>query len=141
MSQKLSQKLQNICFKNCLKNFSKTGIRQLQKGSAIRCQSHCPLVKSIKLPHVVSKMVKFVSKIVKFVSKTVSRNSLKNCLKLRRATVRVPKVQLISKCLFGIFNSPKKRTKNSTLLLWYPKSNCFRSFFVRIEDTKKAFRN
>ena len=50
------------------------------------------------------------------------------------------KGQLISKCLFGIFNSPKKRTKNSTLLLWYLKSNCFCSFFGRIEDTKRTFR-
>ena len=47
------------------------------------------------------------------------------------------KGQLISKCLFGIFNSPKKRTKNLSLLLWYIKLNCFRSFFGRIEDTKK----
>ena len=28
----------------------------------------------------------------------------------------ITKGQLILKCLFGIFNSPKKRTKNSTLL-------------------------
>ena len=39
------------------------------------------------------------------------------------------KGQLISKCLFGIFNFSKKRTKNSTWLQWYLKSNCFRSFF------------
>ena len=45
------------------------------------------------------------------------------------------KGQLISKCLFGIFNSPKKTNE----LLWYLKSNCFRSFFGRIEDTKKTF--
>ena len=51
------------------------------------------------------------------------------------------KGQLISKYLFGIFNSPKKRTKNSTLLLWYLKSNSFCSFFGRIEDTKKTFWN
>ena len=49
------------------------------------------------------------------------------------------KGQLISKCFFGIFNSPKKRTKKSTLLLWYLKSNCFRSFFGRIEDSKMTF--
>ena len=86
---------------------------------------------------------------------------------------KVFKGQLILKCLFGIFNSFKKRTKkfdlttiqwylksvpkrhvslvssivpknerkNSTLLLWYLKSNCFRSFLGRIEDTKKTFRN
>ena len=30
----------------------------------------------------------------------------------------ITKGQLISKYLFGIFNSPKKRTKNSTLILW-----------------------
>ena len=49
-----------------------------------------------------------------------------------------PKGQLISKGLFGILNSPKKKErKNSTSLLWYLKSNCFHSFFGRIEDTKK----
>ena len=36
---------------------------------------------------------------------------------------------------------PKTEWKNSTLLLWYLKSNCFRSFFGRIEDTQKTFRN
>jgi hypothetical protein len=71
---------------------------------------------------------------------------------------------LISKCLFVILDSPgkrtkifdfttnvclaKKRTKRSSILilrlvrfsagqtLWYLKSNCFHSFFGRIEDTK-----
>ena len=57
------------------------------------------------------------------------------------STILPGKGQLISKCLFGIFNSPKKQTKNSTLLLWYLKSNCFHSFFGRIEDTKRTFRN
>ena len=52
------------------------------------------------------------------------------------------KGQLISKFLFGIFNSLKiQRKKKSTLLLWYLKSNYFRSFFGRIEDTKMTFRN
>ena len=51
------------------------------------------------------------------------------------------KGQLISKFLFGIFNSPKNERKTSTLLLWYLKSNCFRLLFGRIEDTKKTFRN
>ena len=35
----------------------------------------------------------------------------------------------------GFFNYPKNERKNSTLLLWYLKSNCFCSFFGRIEDT------
>ena len=49
------------------------------------------------------------------------------------------KGQLVSKCLFGIFNSPKIKRKKSTLLLWYLKSNCFLSFFGKIEDTKNTF--
>ena len=53
-----------------------------------------------------------------------------------------PLGQLILKCLFGILNSPKNKRKNLTLLiLWYLKSNCFRSFFGRIKDTPMTFRN
>ena len=50
------------------------------------------------------------------------------------------KSKLISKCLLGVFNSSKKQTKepNSTMI---PQVNFFRSFFRRIEDTKKTFRN
>ena len=44
----------------------------------------------------------------------------------------IDKGQLISKCLFGIFNSSKKRTKK---LLRYIQSNGFCSLFGRIEDT------
>ena len=54
---------------------------------------------------------------------------------------RVPKGHLIEKGLIGVFNSPKKRTKNvcpSRLGLKFEFSS---SFFGRIEDTKKAFRN
>ena len=56
---------------------------------------------------------------------------------------KVFKGQLISKCLLGIFNSSKKRTKKVGLatIQWYLKSICFHSFFGRIEDTKKTFRN
>ena len=53
-----------------------------------------------------------------------------------------PKGQLISKCLFGVFNSPKKWTK--TIGLKVPlivKWIFFRLFRRRIEDTKKTFRN
>ena len=39
-----------------------------------------------------------------------------------------PKGQLISKCLFGIFNSPKK-TNEKNWLYYY--ATCFRSFFGR----------
>ena len=35
---------------------------------------------------------------------------------------------------------PKNERKNSTTMVPF-KSNCFRSFFGRIEDTKKTFRN
>ena len=34
---------------------------------------------------------------------------------------------------------PKNKQMNSTLLLWYLRSTCFRLFFGRIEDTKKSF--
>ena len=46
------------------------------------------------------------------------------------------KGQLISKCLFGIFNYPKTRTKKSTLLVWVIKLNCFHSL-----TPKHTFRN
>ena len=36
---------------------------------------------------------------------------------------------------------PKNEQKNSTQLLWYIKSNCFRLFFGRIEDANKTFQN
>ena len=41
------------------------------------------------------------------------------------------KGHLISKCLSGVFNFPKKRTKTIRLEV------LFRSFFGRIEDSKK----
>ena len=37
--------------------------------------------------------------------------------------------------------SQKNEQKKLTLPVWYLKSNCFRSFFGRIEDTKKTFQN
>ena len=43
------------------------------------------------------------------------------------------KGQLISKYLFGTFNSSKKWTKKSTLLLWYLKSNCFCSYLLELK--------
>ena len=46
------------------------------------------------------------------------------------------KGQLILKCLSGVFNSPKKRTK--TIRLEVP---IFSFVFGRIEDTKKIFRD
>ena len=54
------------------------------------------------------------------------------------------KGQLISKCLFGVFNSSKKRTKkfdSTTMVYDTSRSNCFHSFFGRIQNTKKTFRN
>ena len=44
---------------------------------------------------------------------------------------------LISKCIFGIFNSPTKTIR----LEVRSRVEVFRSFFGRIEDTKKTFRN
>ena len=53
------------------------------------------------------------------------------------------KGHLISKGLFGVFNSSKKmneKTKKFNLtVLWYLWCNCFCSFFGRIEDIKKFF--
>ena len=52
------------------------------------------------------------------------------------------KGQLISKCLFGIFNSPKKSTKKNQLYYYCTSSLIvFVRFFGRIENTKKIFRN
>ena len=50
------------------------------------------------------------------------------------------KGQLISKGHFG-FNSPKKRTKDFCLSRLGQKFEFSSSFFGRIEDTKKKFRN
>ena len=51
------------------------------------------------------------------------------------------KCQLISKCIFDIFNSPKKRTKKIDFTTMVPQVELFSSFFERIEDTKKTFKN
>ena len=45
------------------------------------------------------------------------------------------KGQLISKCLFGVFNSPKKERKQFNLGYHSSKVEFFWSFFGRIEDT------
>ena len=50
------------------------------------------------------------------------------------------KGQLISKDLFGIFNFPKKRTKKIDFITIVPHVKWF-SFFGRLEDIKKTFRN
>ena len=55
--------------------------------------------------------------------------------------LQAAKGQLISKCHFGVFNSPKKRTKTIRLEVYSSKFEFFRSFFGRFEDTKKTFRN
>ena len=52
-----------------------------------------------------------------------------------------PKGQLISKRLFGVFNSPKKQQKQFNLRYHSGKIKLFHLFFGRIEDTKKTFRN
>ena len=49
--------------------------------------------------------------------------------------------QLISKGLFGVFDYPKKRTKNVCPSRLGQKFEFSSSFFGRIENTKKAFRN
>ena len=51
------------------------------------------------------------------------------------------KGQLISKCLFGAFNSSKKRTKNFGPSRLGQKFEFSRLFFGRIEDTKISFRD
>ena len=47
------------------------------------------------------------------------------------------KGQLISKCLFGAFNSSKNERKQIIVV----RSSFFVRFFGRIEDTKKIFRD
>ena len=51
------------------------------------------------------------------------------------------KGQLISKGLFGFFNSPKKRPKNFCPSRLGQKLTFSSSFFGRIEDTKISFRD
>ena len=46
------------------------------------------------------------------------------------------KGQLISKCLFGIFNSPKKRTKKVDFI---PQVKLFRLFFGESKTPKRHF--
>ena len=46
--------------------------------------------------------------------------------------------QLISKCLFGIFNSPKKQIKIFDFTTMVPQVV---RFLEEFEDTKKTFRN
>ena len=65
------------------------------------------------------------SKLVRFLAKTGVDN----------------KGQLISKCLFGFFNSSKKQTKDFCLSRLRQKLEFSSSFFGRIEDTKRTFRN
>ena len=52
------------------------------------------------------------------------------------------KGQLISKGLFGILNSSKKRTKKFDLIMYYTSGRLvFIRFLEEFEDTKKTFRN
>ena len=52
-----------------------------------------------------------------------------------------PKGQIILKCLFGVLNSSKKRSKNFCPRKLGQKVEFSSSFFGRIEDIKKTFRN
>ena len=56
---------------------------------------------------------------------------------------RLAKGQLISKGLFGILNSPKKRTKKIafTTMIYTSDRLVYIHFLGEIEDTKKTFRN
>ena len=64
----------------------------------------------------------------------------KNCRSVIRQ--RVAKGQLISKGLFGILNSSKKRTKRFDLTTMIPQVDLFSFVFLEeFEDTKKTFRN
>ena len=58
-----------------------------------------------------------------------------------KAAVPIIKGQLISKGRFGILNFSKKRAKKFDLTTMMPQVELFRSFFGRIEDTKKTIRN
>ena len=80
------------------------------------------------------------------------RSNLLDCAKFSRKGTKygyiqrpgsAAKGQLITKCLFGVFHSPKKCTKTIRIEVCtiVVKLNLFCSFFGRIEDTKKTFRN
>jgi hypothetical protein len=56
------------------------------------------------------------------------------------ATKLMLKGQLILKCLFGILNSPEKRTKFFDFITTSSRIVVIH-FFGRIGDTKKTFRN
>ena len=62
-------------------------------------------------------------------------------IKLLKSNSGKGKGQLFRNVFLVSLILPKNEQTNSTLLLWYLKSNCFRSFFGRIEVTKKTFRN
>ena len=63
-----------------------------------------------------------------------SSNRLLNPIK------RLPKGQSISKCLFGVFNLPKKQTKTIQLeVCTIVVKLIFHSFVGRIKDTKMTF--
>ena len=56
--------------------------------------------------------------------------------------IRIAKGQLISKGLFSVFNSSNKRTKKQVNLRHHSTVvRFFHSFFRRIQDTNKSFRN
>ena len=57
-------------------------------------------------------------------------------------TLRViTKGQLISKCPFGVFNSPKKTTEQFDFTTMVPQVELFQLFFERLEDTEEKFQN
>ena len=60
----------------------------------------------------------------------------------RRNIHVISKGQLISTCLFGVFNFFKKRDKNKSTwgIRHHSRVECFRSFFGRIVGLKKSFR-
>ena len=70
-----------------------------------------------------------------------SQLSLMSLGKLGFQFLKRTKAQIISKCLFGIFNSPKIRTKTIRPEVPQCQSRIFLFVFGRIEDTKKTFRN
>jgi len=61
-------------------------------------------------------------------------------MKINNGKLNITKGQLISKGLFGFFNSSKKRTKNFCPRLGQ-KLKFLSSFFGRIEDIKISFRD
>ena len=75
----------------------------------------------------------FITTAVKFRLRVASLRNKKKCIKSKLKVSKSRKRVMVSSIL------PKNERKKWTLLLQYLRSNCFRSFFGRIEETINCF--